>query len=734
MWRCALTSVTLDSARLSKASYTPKPRHPRGTVYGNMTAVKEVEKPVRRTNTGLASKEVYSVALHLVYLFCDPSLLFLCSSLVSLFSSVIIMATANLSAAFSSPQTQFKRCVGCNVLQPSDGRILNCIHLVCLTCLNDNIADGGCFKCCLCGEETAPFIKGVDLAKQLPMFTANESDDRMGGLMGGQMSPLQCGLCIEATDATHRCLECSGIGLCTAHAEKHPTAKPFTGHIVEELPDNNTQVRTTAESNNAPHVCPLHNKHQVSKYCQTCCHTVCERCVTVGHRSHIFESIESAADVQRRELQSMGCTESEEGAVKDGAFEQPLTRVSAKLDGVQRQKETVSSVIADVFDEAVKMLVTRKEELLAEVDSLAWRQMEPLELKKSKLASIADQHAFAVELSKRLVSGDSNPCNVLRLSRILIERLKKMKIEIGEACVLPVTSEIKTYALPLSQLSEIIQSLVRVSIHGVDMSKTAIDIPGRIVVNEEVTAKVKLLDSQNKPIPTSHPGLNVDAALFIPSGDRQSLATSAGGSACDPYLEVKFTPALPGQHRLEIHLDGQVAKTQFEVEILPAFQFNALKCSPLVTISDGGRVARHTGLERGTHGSVLFRNGYTTGRHQWCIHVKNGADNNYTMAVGVTVLPSDGRYDCEENFFSHRNYYIWWCNGPAQSRPNSARASSSPWKDGDMLTLTLDCDEGKLELHLRRTDEKVTFHGVKCYEPLYPAVNLCRRGQAVEIC
>ena len=523
------------------------------------------------------------------------------------------MATANLSAAFSSPQTQFKRCVGCNVLQPSDGRILNCVHLVCLTCLNDNIADGGCFKCCLCGEETVPFLNGVDLAKQLSLFTANECHDRMGGSVGGEMSTLQCEWCIEATDATHRCLGCSGIGLCRAHAQRHPTSKLYIGHVVEALTDNNTQVHAAGESNYARDVCPLHNKHKVSKYCQTCCHTVCERCVTVGHRSHIFESIESAADVQRRELKSMGCTESDEGTMKDGAFEQHVTRASALLNGVQRQKDAASRVITDTFDEAVKMLVTRKEELLAEVDSMAWRQMEPLELKKSKLASIADQHAFAVELSKCLVSGDSNPCDVLRLSRILKERLKKMKIEIGEACVLPVTGEIKTDALPLSQLSEIIQSLVRVSIHVVDMSKTVIDIPGRIVVNKKVTAKVKLLDSLNKPIPTSLLGLNVDAALFTPSGDRQSLATSAGGSACDMYLEVKFTPASPGQHRLEIHVDGQVAKTKFEVEVLSAVQFDTSKCSSLVRISGGGRVARYSRHNRITNGSVLFRNGYKHG-------------------------------------------------------------------------------------------------------------------------
>ena len=78
--------------------------------------------------------------------------------------------------------------------------------------------------------------------------------------------------------------------------------------------------------------------------------------------------------------------------------------------------------------------------------------MEPLELKKSKLASIANQHAFAVQLSKRLASGDFNPCNVLRLSRILKERLGKMKVEVEEANVLPVAGELNTDALPLSQL------------------------------------------------------------------------------------------------------------------------------------------------------------------------------------------------------------------------------------------------------------------------------------------
>ena len=33
------------------------------------------------------------------------------------------------------------------------------------------------------------------------------------------------------------------------------------------------------------------------------------------------------------------------------------------MNDVQRQKEAASSVITDAFDEAVKMLVTRKEEL-----------------------------------------------------------------------------------------------------------------------------------------------------------------------------------------------------------------------------------------------------------------------------------------------------------------------------------------------------------------------------------
>ena len=114
--------------------------------------------------------------------------------------------------------------------------------------------------------------------------------------------------------------------------------------------------------------------------------------------------------------------------------------------------------------------------------------------------------------------------------------------------------------------------------------------------------------------------------------------------------------------------------------------------------------------------------------------MKNGADHRSSMAVGVTVLPCDGRYDSRVYIFSRRRHYLWWCNGKSRSNPDCAPAHSSRWKDGDVLTLTLDCDEGKLELNLQRTDEKVAFHGVKCDEPLYPAVNLYRPGQEFEIC
>ena len=40
-----------------------------------------------------------------------------------------------------------------------------------------------------------------------------------------------------------------------------------------------------------------------------------------------------------------------------------MTHVSARMNGVQCQREAAASVINDAFDEAVKMLVTRKEEL-----------------------------------------------------------------------------------------------------------------------------------------------------------------------------------------------------------------------------------------------------------------------------------------------------------------------------------------------------------------------------------
>ena len=640
------------------------------------------------------------------------------------------MATANPSSDFAGSQTQFKRCVGCNILQPGDGRILNCVHIVCLACLNDNVADGGCFKCCLCGEKTTPHITGVDLARQLPLSTAT-LDDVPSVLMSSDTTSLQCEWCDESKVATHTCLDCAGAGLCKRHAEKHTKSKVFSKHVLRELAANDTKHRTTADSNAARPMCLLHNKHQVSKYCQTCCHTVCERCVTVSHRSHTFESIESAADVQRRVIQSLGFLQPEEEAVEAAESEQLVTRMSEKMDDVQRQKKAASNIITNTFDKAAKMLLAQKEKLLAEVDSLAWRQLKPLELKKSKLASITDQHTMALELSKRLAKSDSNPHDVLRLSHVLKNRQEKMKGEMKVARVVPIAGDITTGTAPLSQLSKLVESLVSVSIQMIDMSKTVIDLPACIDANKEATAKVQLFDGQNKQVHPNNLHTDVEAILLLPSGNRQYLIRATVVSETQPCLEFTFTPESPGKYRLELCYHGQQTEAKFEVKV-PLGYFDAAKCSPIVSIFDGGRVVRHTGLAGRVNGGVLSRDGYTKGRHQWRVLVKNGADNTHSIAVGVTVLPVDGNYMSTLYFFTHRRYYQWWCNGNSRSSSSSEPVNTSPWRDGDFLTLTLDCDEGRLELHLQRTDETCAFNDVDCHEPLYPIVNLYHPGQEVE--
>ena len=124
-----------------------------------------------------------------------------------------------------------------------------------------------------------------------------------------------------------------------------------------------------------------------------------------------------------------------------------------------------------------------------------------------------------------------------------------------------------------------------------------------------------------------------------------------------------------------------------------------------ITLSNNGRTAS-VSYRRG---SVVGTVGYSSGVYQWRINITKRGPGH--IGIGVTTLPLD-----DNNTYYHRSVgttYAWYSDqrhyglGASQTR---GPARISWWKTGDVLLITLNCDQLQLHLHLQRTAERKTIN------------------------
>ena len=148
-----------------------------------------------------------------------------------------------------------------------------------------------------------------------------------------------------------------------------------------------------------------------------------------------------------------------------------------------------------------------------------------------------------------------------------------------------------------------------------------------------------------------------------------------------------------------------------------------------ITLSNNGRTAS------ASRGSVIGTAGYSSGVYQWRINITK-LGRGY-IAIGVTTLP----LDYNNNYLSHGTMYVWFSDqdnlGQADSQTRGP-ARISRWQTGDIVLLTLNCDQLQVHFHLKRTAERKTINlktsvrGEKLYLYVYLR-SYTARNQQVDI-
>ncbi|XP_048775800.2 uncharacterized protein LOC125680348 [Ostrea edulis] len=251
-----------------------------------------------------------------------------------------------LGAHFEDSEA-FRKCGICYET-PINGRLLDCFHTFCETCLERVWCDATVIRCSLCTRTTPIPDGGIQC---LPWNTFMRTKP-----VGEIQLTIACDLCEDNRSAEVHCVDCDQ-NLCSSCRLIHLKCNASKTHTVKLLNSNNIPlpddlhgqcVRKVADT------CVDHGE-ELSYHCRMCSKAICKACRKEPvHRGHRTKPLSVVMDAKRKHVsQKMA-------SIENGYFE-VLTK---KLYNTKQHTDAFSKNIQDVINQ----ILTRTEELKNEID------------------------------------------------------------------------------------------------------------------------------------------------------------------------------------------------------------------------------------------------------------------------------------------------------------------------------------------------------------------------------
>ena len=650
--------------------------------------------------------------------------------------------------ATNSQSRRGTSCIKCNVFQPHAGKLLSCMHLICAGCCREEIAqDSNTIKCVSCSAITKAVVSGVGIVDQLMssephLYKASDvvpASDAAGSL--AEEPKLSCELCDEddSSAVTHKCENCDTALLCQKHAEKHSRKKMFIGHVVTKL---NSEQRSDGRRRlvTSSTRCLVHKHNDVVTFCKTCSHSICTQCLATGHHGHTVATLSSVAAERLSAVraaivpanESLQSASQSANSMETPPIQDMLNAVSGEMDEIRKEAEAASRVVTETFGQVDAIIQKKREQLLHQINTIHWQQLEVRESKQQRLYGIEECYGTVTQLVKCMTGGDMDDEDVIRFSGSVLSNLTKMSSDIDSEKTPLQRGRIRAapIAEALRELEKQVQSLVLVEeVPPIDVTKVIVTLPDNVHPDKQSTVGLTF-----PGVTTTEPPV-LTVKISPPSGGSYDagICNSSASSITELVMSASFTTREVGWHALEVSDSaGRTKSIPFECRLPGPLALHQQKCSRRITLSDRNHVATHSGTGSG-FASVAANNGYTTGRYTWKVKIHNTQGNASNMYFGVCPLPGDGNYDGTDHFFDRDTNYSWDGHGRSIVNSGYSGGSCSKFKEGDTATLTLDCEQKTLQIHHQRTDERRTIPNVHCDKPLYPAICMHKPGLRAEI-
>jgi len=281
-------------------------------------------------------------------------------------------------------------------------RVLSCLHVFCLGCL-EKVCDGGERLVC-------PTCQSVTTAPP-PMLLPDYALHRL--LENPLDETISCTACkTRDVGAVARCMDCAK-SLCPHCVMAHQYMHCFEGHRVVTLAE-------LAQRDDGPVTCLVHKQQTLKYFCNTCQVPICIDCTMLDHPKGIHE-LENLNEAAPRQLEHMAHA-TEDGRTRAADLRTCVKSTEGSVARLQAQYDKAQQEINDTFTFYHTMVEERKTELLRELDSLYHAKQLSLSVFSQKAQETADKLMLTCEFVDKLRKY-ANTTEVLQFRKLIETKL-----------------------------------------------------------------------------------------------------------------------------------------------------------------------------------------------------------------------------------------------------------------------------------------------------------------------
>ena len=601
--------------------------------------------------------------------------------------------------------TEASQCVFCKKALLG-GRLLRCLHNVCLRCVRDEVGGSNAILCPRCGTVTKPPPSGSSQLQTLPnsyntrSFSGEAKDDDM------QIPCDECGGDDSDGNAEAVCTDC-GLHLCSFHSTAHKKTRSTRGHAVKALSSSESYMVQKSS-------CPLHMSQQLELFCEKCGELFCKRCEQLGSHDEHAGSILTVKEAARKLRQDISSKREEAKRGKSGTpsdmtsgaeslavcrlpeskqLETSLEGANTAISGWNKHVESVSEKVESSFAQVVEVVKKRQQKLIDDLDALRWKILKPLEEQQQRLC-ISMAASAQIDL---LLDRCQSDLDFLRMAPWLQSNIIDIEECLQKDSNVAASSYIILQRENFTEFEVLAGKVGSFVDKALDEKQSRVSCQNTVAVDKEMKIEVEGKAVGGEPVCHSLlKEMNFEMSITPEDNEPIQCELSPGDSA--GMLQSLFTPPAPGKYVLSATMDKrhlQGSPCVISVESGYGMGFDPTQIGQYVQLSDNNAKAQMT-----TRNYVTVRSLSSTSTGTLDFNVRLDTYHASYHQYHITVSNNDENSDFNSHNFSGAFGWNLQSQGSGYGRGMSPATSYSA---GDIISVRLDCDRSQVMFVHERT-------------------------------